>query len=391
MSKEYPSDWNSRRKRVYRRDGHRCQNCGGKSQAGNDIQLNAHHIVPKSKGGTHQETNLITLCTDCHNAIHGNRNAPTAQSLPSEEHAEAPNNLLETAFQLYIEMKNDQSELTQTMNQIWDRFDDVINPDVQSAVDFNNLFRRYVQLLLDIQLNVDRYESLDWTDSIESPSVFTATSMLDEYIEHTQSHLKAGVEHINVVFVFVEELSNPEIECSRCGTLADPASDYCGECGKQLSIKVTCPSCAAEISEGTKFCTSCGTDLQTAELQPDRASLSPDRRDELIDKFSDTKSKALHEGGVAGAFGDLVGWYLLEGKEPVWGNCPVCGFEMGVVKIEGSGLCVLCRSEWEQPGQSDRWVCVESGHLTTPNEKSDEDWELLASVKADRGEYHDYV
>lgn len=33
-----------------------------------------HHLVPKSRGGTHQDT--VPICNDCHNAIHaffGNR------------------------------------------------------------------------------------------------------------------------------------------------------------------------------------------------------------------------------------------------------------------------------------------------------------------------------
>ena len=29
-----------------------------------------HHIVPLSKGGTHNESNLMSLCRSCHNKIH---------------------------------------------------------------------------------------------------------------------------------------------------------------------------------------------------------------------------------------------------------------------------------------------------------------------------------
>ncbi|HOE18067.1 MAG TPA: HNH endonuclease [Syntrophorhabdaceae bacterium] len=28
-----------------------------------------HHIIPLSKGGTHDESNLMSLCTSCHSEI----------------------------------------------------------------------------------------------------------------------------------------------------------------------------------------------------------------------------------------------------------------------------------------------------------------------------------
>lgn len=83
MSEEYPSDWSSRRKRVYRRDNYECQNCGAKGGPKGDAELHAHHIVPKSKGGTHKVSNLKTVCKGCHDAIHTNKSAPTADSSSS--------------------------------------------------------------------------------------------------------------------------------------------------------------------------------------------------------------------------------------------------------------------------------------------------------------------
>lgn len=31
-----------------------------------------HHIVPTADGGTHEESNLMSLCASCHAKIHGN-------------------------------------------------------------------------------------------------------------------------------------------------------------------------------------------------------------------------------------------------------------------------------------------------------------------------------
>lgn len=76
MSKGYPSDWDSRRKEVYKRDGFTCQNCGAQGGPHGNTELNAHHIIPKSKGGTHSTSNLVTICKSCHNAVHYDHQAP---------------------------------------------------------------------------------------------------------------------------------------------------------------------------------------------------------------------------------------------------------------------------------------------------------------------------
>lgn len=71
MTNAYPSDWDKRRKTVYRRDNFQCQNCGRQGGKRGQRELHAHHIVPKSRGGTHQLSNLKTLCSQCHERVHG--------------------------------------------------------------------------------------------------------------------------------------------------------------------------------------------------------------------------------------------------------------------------------------------------------------------------------
>ncbi|TYT61767.1 HNH endonuclease [Natrialba swarupiae] len=78
-TQDYPPDWNRRRRRVYARDDHQCQNCRRRGGPYGDVELHAHHIVPKSRGGVHRLENLITLCEPCHDAVHSrNGVAPTA-------------------------------------------------------------------------------------------------------------------------------------------------------------------------------------------------------------------------------------------------------------------------------------------------------------------------
>lgn len=78
MSSNYPSNWNSIRKKVYKRDNYTCKNCGAEGGPHGQAELHAHHGVPLSKGGSNKLSNLQTYCKECHNAIHGDFQAPTA-------------------------------------------------------------------------------------------------------------------------------------------------------------------------------------------------------------------------------------------------------------------------------------------------------------------------
>ncbi|MBR0384428.1 MAG: HNH endonuclease [Eubacteriaceae bacterium] len=57
--------WSSRREAILNRDNYTCQICGKKH-----TKLEVHHIIYKSQGGTDDENNLITLCEECHHAVH---------------------------------------------------------------------------------------------------------------------------------------------------------------------------------------------------------------------------------------------------------------------------------------------------------------------------------
>ena len=63
--KGFNYEFSSRRAAVLHRDSYTCQICG-KTHA----RLEVHHIIFRSHGGTDDENNLITLCEECHAAIH---------------------------------------------------------------------------------------------------------------------------------------------------------------------------------------------------------------------------------------------------------------------------------------------------------------------------------
>ena len=50
------------------RDDYRCRHCHGKG--GPDTKLEVHHIVQRRDGGSDRPDNLVTLCHDCHAALH---------------------------------------------------------------------------------------------------------------------------------------------------------------------------------------------------------------------------------------------------------------------------------------------------------------------------------
>jgi 5-methylcytosine-specific restriction endonuclease McrA len=59
-----PVAYEKLRQQVLQRDGWRCQFCG------RIWNLEVHHQHVRSQGGPDLEQNLITLCSECHSAIH---------------------------------------------------------------------------------------------------------------------------------------------------------------------------------------------------------------------------------------------------------------------------------------------------------------------------------
>lgn len=70
----YPPDWTSRAKAIRKRDDYICQDCGFKSgyhaAEGKGATLDVHHITFLKDGGSNRESNLTTLCVECHNNRH---------------------------------------------------------------------------------------------------------------------------------------------------------------------------------------------------------------------------------------------------------------------------------------------------------------------------------
>lgn len=61
-----------KRYNVLHRAGFKCQSCGEKPSADNDVLLEVDHIVPHSMGGSDNINNLQCLCRDCNNSKSNN-------------------------------------------------------------------------------------------------------------------------------------------------------------------------------------------------------------------------------------------------------------------------------------------------------------------------------
>jgi len=59
-----PANWEQIKNAVLKRDMYRCKMCGRMKY------LHVHHKVPRASGGSHEISNLITLCVRCHSNQH---------------------------------------------------------------------------------------------------------------------------------------------------------------------------------------------------------------------------------------------------------------------------------------------------------------------------------
>jgi ATP-dependent DNA helicase RecQ len=70
--------WDSLRRQILRRDGHRCVACGKTLVA---AEAHIHHRLPRASGGTDEAANLVSLCPLCHAALHPHLGAGLAHRL----------------------------------------------------------------------------------------------------------------------------------------------------------------------------------------------------------------------------------------------------------------------------------------------------------------------
>lgn len=68
LKRTYPDDWSVLRVKVLERDNYRCRKCGANLRG--VFYREVHHILALSKGGSNHMSNLISLCSKCHDKQH---------------------------------------------------------------------------------------------------------------------------------------------------------------------------------------------------------------------------------------------------------------------------------------------------------------------------------
>ncbi|MDA1281301.1 MAG: HNH endonuclease [Chloroflexi bacterium] len=74
------------RREVFIRDRHTCQYCGGRSE-----RLTLDHVVPRSRGGEHSWTNIVSACGRCNHRKAGRTPLEANMLLPREPRPPRPN------------------------------------------------------------------------------------------------------------------------------------------------------------------------------------------------------------------------------------------------------------------------------------------------------------
>lgn len=55
-----PSVWKKVREAIFKRDNYTCRYCGSYG-----VKLECDHVIPVSRGGSHEDSNLVTACFKC--------------------------------------------------------------------------------------------------------------------------------------------------------------------------------------------------------------------------------------------------------------------------------------------------------------------------------------
>jgi hypothetical protein len=246
-SNNYPPDWDNRRKKVYKRDSYKCQNCGIKGRKQGTAELHAHHIVPKAKGGTHKLSNLKTMCSECHKAIHGEHVAPTSDQTVD---INAEN----------ISEITDISQLAGEAGEIIDLFEKMRSLPILSSHSKVNIEESKNKGLLEdihkhrhkLSNNVSLQYRLDEHQDVA-----------DRFVRTNLQFLQSMLGALSSINTFRETLLT--VECPNCEASQKESADYCGNCGSKLPLLWECPECHSTVNTiENGFCKHCGEELEDA-------------------------------------------------------------------------------------------------------------------------------
>jgi len=273
MSTDYPSDWDSRRKKVYKRDDYGCAHCGINGGPHGNAELHAHHIVPKSRGGSDNISNLITLCNECHKAVHSKNRNPRSP----DGH---------TAVVGQGRQGTDWGTLADAIvEDICGVFDEAAG--IGNAMTTEGMADAFAERYFNMRFSV-----LQITDALGQLEQLSTRQYPSEVVQTNEEVFNIGVEiakelldYYGTIYEQLEEVIEAEVTCSECGAGITQEMNFCGECGSEVEIHPTCPSCTTQLEGEFKFCPQCGEDL--SDIQWTETSQMVDEASRSIEKMAE--------------------------------------------------------------------------------------------------------
>lgn len=386
MASDYPSDWNSRRKTVYKRDNYTCQNCGRGGGSRGNAELHAHHIVPKSKGGTHSTSNLIAVCQQCHNAIHGNTHAPSASGSVPGHSSEGG----------YFDRVSSIIEKTADFADPTARYGPLVEKLLQGNIDdvsrMSTLERQIQRQAIKQKAELANFDAESAPDHVPEKFVDTLSLIFAariDLIEHTEKLIEDVQDHRELFTA----TNASGFECPDCGDIVERADAFCGMCGADLSEVGICPDCESDISAESDFCTHCGTPLTDDDVDGDADGTEDEIEicNHIEEQCRDIRDIAnyvttynLVMRAHAGVVADST-----QTEYVSWEYCPNCGFTHSVFRIT-EAECVVCGARWQKKGIIfKKWEMIEGTQKGKAHPHSE--WESFAREHHDKQRYDDFV
>lgn len=341
MNAEYPGGWDTPKSDIHRRDDFKCQNCGRLGGAQGLAKLRVHFVIPRSRGGSSARSNLITVCQECHQAIHEQSETPgqipdiVSSSSEFDSRTSAEENL-DYVIERETKSANALEQLAEMVDGTdggktspVDEYAATRHVVISQAFHIRNAVQRYSSLFQDYlngecATDIEQCESTAW-DGIEA---------------------KIGVvDALDDVFL---ELDKLDIQCGDCGKTVSSKDTYCKHCGSELHTIPECPSCGEMVTPDTNFCSNCGSDM--TEINE---SVELIEESEGSDDVSETAERI--QNAIDTSYWNIIllerfRYKCIKNREQPWHCCTNCGLEDGVFVTSGKARCILCGRTWAPKG-----------------------------------------
>jgi len=313
---DYPEDWNQRRKKVYRRDDYQCQNCGSSGGPKGNSELHAHHIVPKSSGGTHDLSNLVCLCKECHNLVHDHPIGKASTNITEKDGKEKTSDSnppgLDEVQDLILNLAGKTTEAAGHLSRY------ILTQEFKEIESF---LQSYTEANLRLAYTSKKYSEFEEKGPISGLSGIQFKSHNQPQLQSNLKLLKLCVDLLDSLSKIYEKLKNTDTNAG--GKISEDNQQEMQELFEDFQFDLSMITVAIARSTLVK-------ENKTSQMKTENEIITSD-----------------------------------------WSCCPACGlsYSIFVDNENQSRVCILCESVWEKKGLIwKKWKCTQ-----TPEEISMEE------------------